>query len=608
MESNLLNNTNNHNTINHNNNKSTTNMPITTMLNNIMQQFKTDISNERDAKCNELAERHTKLANAIKTEEDKVDTAKSEIDLLKEKLHQHNIKYLLQKIKYAKHIETADINIKKYQDLIKINIVSTIDDKDKIKKYTQQIDTENQILNNKIRDEDIILQNETNIFNLEKTRINQKQENINQELQKQIQLCSNDINDINTRIQDTKNNIEHEQEEINQIENGNNMTRRQIIKNNNIYLHRKKNFKKIKNNLQYQLANLNIELYQLDIDFKNEYNSTQEKHNQEYTNARNIIKTLNDEYNLFANAVSTSENNAKNKSSKTWQLSHQDKITKMEDSQILLTEEIQSYNMLMTRHKEELKQIEYNYNQTKEIKQNEYNNIQTKINKLNQGENNQLNRFAQKQHINRKFINQKMEHLNKLNTQLSLLEQEKSNYQTLINTYKTQTDNQLSNLQYDMDRANKRMDTIYSRFNNNTNEHRQSFDINISKYQTLILEHTRTLEQTNNIIKQLEIQIQNTEKDKRNNNYQIWNDKKEIKELDRLIKDKEKQLQNIIKNVNKRIDIIKEKEKDLIGMRTSNDIEYLIKLKEINNIQNQEINTSEPIDNDIQFIDDELLL
>ena len=34
---------------------------------------------------------------------------------MKEKLHQQNIKYLLQKIKCAKHIETADINIKIYQ-------------------------------------------------------------------------------------------------------------------------------------------------------------------------------------------------------------------------------------------------------------------------------------------------------------------------------------------------------------------------------------------------------------------------------------------------------------------------------------------------------------
>lgn len=75
--------------------------------------------------------------------------------------------------------------------------------------------------------------------------------------------------------------------------------------------------------------------------------------------------------------------------------------------------------------------------------------------------------------------------------------------------------------------------------------------------------------------------------------------RKEIKDSERIIKDKEKQLENIKNKVNKRISVIQDREKELLDMRIANDIEYMVKLKEMNNIQKKELGYSDIADNNL---------
>lgn len=258
----------------------------------------------------------------------------------------------------------------------------------------------------------------------EKQRIKAKKERIETDLYKQIQISLKDIDEIDNKIITTEAKIKEQNSEILEMEHGNNRTRRQMIKNNNIYLYKKKNLKKVKNNLQYQLANINLEIYQIDLEFKLSAEQILVQHKEEDIKSRARIVALNNDYSFAVNQVQDLEDNVKNKSSKTWQLNYQEKVSQMENTQILLTDEIQSYNIMMSQQKADIQKMEYHYKYLKEVKYKEYENLQIKINKLSQSENNQISRIAYKQHINNRIVNQQKENLNKLFKELELLEKE----------------------------------------------------------------------------------------------------------------------------------------------------------------------------------------
>lgn len=145
-------------------------MPMTKMLNNIVHHFKDEIKSERQKKDSEIKDRHNKARYAIQQEINKVKLAKTEIEDLKAKTRQANLKYLSCKIKFNKNCDLADKQIVKCHELIKLNTISTISDKDKIKECQQLIESEKKILHNKKHEESIILQDEINIFEKRKTK------------------------------------------------------------------------------------------------------------------------------------------------------------------------------------------------------------------------------------------------------------------------------------------------------------------------------------------------------------------------------------------------------------------------------------------------------
>ena len=208
---------------------------IEDIVNNIIIKCKTDLEEENKTKKLSLDAKEAKIKEAYSKEESQLTLLQKSIDNDKQHYKKLNVQYILNKQKTGKIINESNNTKSEYQNLIKI-YNTKISEYNKDKKILEnKIEKEHGVIETKKDEETKTLKEEINVYNIEIDRIKSQKEYIEGDLQKELAQIIKDLELIDAKIESKNKIIGLLQLEIKKIEKGNSVSRRQIIKGNQIF-------------------------------------------------------------------------------------------------------------------------------------------------------------------------------------------------------------------------------------------------------------------------------------------------------------------------------------------------------------------------------------
>lgn len=560
------------------------------VVNTVMSKYRSDILKDKNSIENQLNEKHQKIKNAMDKENLQIDNIKTEITKQKDLLKKYKIEYITQKVNIKTKTKIIDEQKEKNQNLITIYNA-------KIQEYNAEQfkinnlieDIQHQYLKDK-HTEDNKLNIEIDIFKQEVERIKLKKQNIENELHNQLSVMVNDLELYDKKINNKQHTINLLKSEINNIEKGNCFSRRQIIKNNKLYINKNKTLRKIKNNLQYQIANYNLEIYVLETDYQNELTQLKSKNEIDENKYRNNINQYNEQISILTKEASLLKTPNTNVKSKTWQVNYKKYVDKTDELHHKLTQEIKAFNIYLGDYQNKLIQLNNKYKYSIEVKQKDINMMQTKLDRLNKAQDNKISKMSRQHQLNNKIIKEKTNLLNNEYNEIQQLRKQKYDQQQMSQKYESDTNRQIAKLGNELERAQERLNLSLKRFQNQLDKHQHNNQLINNKYQNQLNEIHINISHCHQTLKQLENTYKHSNKDFKTIEKRIKELRTLIKDTERTIKDKEKQLDVTIIKVNKRIEIMQQKENNVIDEKIKNDLDYVTKLNQVDQLEDKSLN------------------
>jgi len=559
------------------------------VVNSIITKYSNDILTEKDKKQSLLNIKHIKIQTAIAKEKEQISTLKNNILENKNKLKKYISQYISEKLE-SKTFE-EDLEKKKVQNENLINIYNAkiMKHNDYQLKLNNHIHQEQHKYLDKKRIEDDKMRDEIRIFEAEISRIRTKKEFIEIDLQKQLAIMVRDLEAYDQKIINKHNIINILQNEVNNIEKGNCQSRRQIIKNNKSYLIKSKNLKKIKNKLQYQIANMDIEIYTVDQQLQDELDEIRKANVDIQATYRSNINELNIFLGELTEKASKLKYNAVDMQSKTWSINYKNAIDNVDNTHLKLTDEIQAFNSYLGIYNSQIKDIETKYKFIREVKANKLFLFQTKLNKLSKSEDNKICKLSSQHQLNNKVTKYKIDLLNKEYNNLEQIQKEKYECQKLVQKYELDTNRQIEQLGNDLERSQNRLKISSNRILDVLKAHKIGTDTIKKKYKEELNNVNIEISNCIDTLQNLERTVKSENKVIKERKDNFKHTRRNIKDIERTIKEQTRQLDGITIKAEKRIETIIEKEYEVINEKIKADMDYITKLNEIDKLQDVSI-------------------
>ena len=435
-------------------------------------------------------------------------------------------------------------------------------------KYSHQLELEQQIYQNEI------------------DRIKRKKTDIQKDLYDQLSFNVKDNEELESRISDINIRLKLLQELINNMEKSSYQDRKQIMKHNKLYISKNKNLKFLKQSLEYQLINLNQEL-----------NLIFQEHDNILTNissdTNNKIELYKHEISEKSKIVDTWHNelaklDMSNSDSKTLQVKYQNIVDNYDESHLQLTNLIQKFNEYVSQIHQKKQLVESEYSSHIDQKSHQISQLETKLNNILKAENHKNQKIYQQSFQNKQELNKKYKVRYELLKELEELSQRKLINHRLVTNYERDANVLIDKLQVDYDRAKKRLSTIQNRIKKNITSANQYKNKVIKQYQDELDEMEENIKNSYHHIDTLQSQNDKIKLDETNFQEDQHKLKVNNKNLERQIKDKEKQLIGLKSRVNRRLEVFNDRLNKLNTETLQNDLNYAIKMEELTKIQNSD--------------------
>lgn len=564
------------------------------VLDGIIAQYRSDIAKEIGQQIAQIDEQCVKMKQSRLNEEKQVSDLKLEIETWQNKLQKTKLKYLSAKIKKEELLKTQEEKRRYNQDLINIYFHKISQYKIQKQDIEKSIDTEKNKFIDKKNQENNKLAIERDIYNDETKRVKTKKADIETTLKQNIVTNIKDLETFSQKINQCNIEAKALKEELRNMEVGDSQARRNIIRNNTIYLRHQKNFKKVKKSLQYQIANHNLDLQFDQNQFEKELSQLEaknqleeQKHQEAIQHQNQLVSQLEHDFQIF-------QNNVVNPDSKTWQIQYQNLSQILNDHHTTLTNLITAFNIYLSQYQKTKYELVEKHKYQVEIKEKAIQKLTLKINQMKKAESAKVNKLLLQHQNNRSKINDKVKQLHTVITKLQTLEKKRYQHQKAIQQYEQTVNHEIAALGQDLDRALDRYQTISKRINKTITKFQNKCDSNLVKHQTQLDDVLNSIKNCSQMISSLENNNRKYDKDIQQTIDTIHSSRVEIKDLERQIASKENQLDRLQNKVSARIDNIKERENDLIGQKMKIELDYANKLHKLD--QAYQVSDTEKLD------------
>jgi hypothetical protein len=563
---------------------------IEDVVNAILKKYRIDFIKETKQHQLVLDVKHQKILGAINKEKQQIIDCEKDIENLSHNLKTYKLQYLHQKFEIKTQSELFETDHEDNKRLIKIHNMKITEYNNLKFKIINNVEIEQHNFLKKKHEEDNKLCNEIKIFETEITRIKAKKKHIEEDLQKQLAVGIRDIESYSQKIENKQNIINILQGEISNIEKGSCHSRRQIIKNNKMYLIKNKNLQKLKKNIQYQIANINFEIYIYDQQRDNELNEINKQNREIEHQFRHDINIKNDRLVVLTKNANVRQNDAVNTNSKTWKTSYKKIVDEIDTAHTELTDAIQNFNNHLSKSNIHLNDINTKYKFMREIKVNAVEQNQNKLNQLIRSETNKVNKMSYQHQLNNQIAKEKM---NLLNTEFNCLQQfqkNKYNVQRLAQKYENDMNDNINQLGKDLERSQERLKITGKRFLKVINKHRITTDKIQKNHQKDIDEIDKNISHCHDTLKKLENTFKHNSKKGKESKTELRHIRTDIKDTERIIKDKNKQLGTLKIRVERRLETMHQKENEVINEKIEYDLEYATKINLLDKIDGADTN------------------
>lgn len=550
---------------------------IEDVVNNIINKCKVDLEDENNNKKTILDKKQTKIIEAYAKEKKQLTALEESINEEKDKLKKLNISYIIEKGKTNKIQKQSEETKEEYKNLLNIYNQKIVEHNQKRKTITDKITHKYELhLNNKNKQTET-LKEEIDIYNNEIDRIINQKDIIEKELQKELAQIIKDLESIDVKVDNKNRIITLLQLEIKKIERGNTTSRRQIIKHNQIYINKTKNFKKVKKGLQDDIADLHLDIYNLDQQKKLELshlNQISEKLEKEHREVINVKHSLLSQ--LTNNAEELKES-AINTESKTWKVNMKKISDEINQLHSELTEEIQNFNNYLNSRNAKLGDINSKYDYDIDDKKQQLKLLEAKLKRLESSADNKVNKLNHQYQLNNRLVLEKQNELKHAYDELQQLFKNKYNFQRMANKYEQDSNVKISQLGKDLDRAQDRLKVITQRYKDTIQKLDDEYHDSINDYNKQLNKIDNSINKCNITIQKLTKSSYGCDKDVTDHNNNIKDIRRNIKDMERQIKSSQSRLDTMNIKVNDRLKTIKERENEVIEQKIKQDLEYINK-------------------------------
>lgn len=569
---------------------------------NLFEKCKKDIQNNKQTREINLNQKHSKIKETYQKENQHIIDLEKDILSDQNQLQKLNLVYLLEKKNISNLENTVNQKDVEYKNLIDIYQKKITNNKNNKSKLLEKMELQKQLYDEQLEHQNKQLSDEIEIYNNEIERIKQYKINIEVELQNKLAQTIADLETYDAKITNKTKIIQLLHSEIKGIEKFTSNTRRQMIKNNQIFINRHKNLRKVKQRFQTQIANINSELYTLNnnkiIEIKRltDINTNIEnEYRKNITDKNQNVKELSDK-------LSEMDNNVVNQSSKTWQKKYNTLSNELDVLHQDLTSTIQEFNVHLSKKREILNNVEIRYKNDIENKNHELKILEIKLQKIHNGEDSQISKINNQHQLNNKIMKEKMDLLNNEYQSLQQIYRNKYEYQCLANQYESDANSKIVQIGEEIERAQERLTITKKRFTNNV----KLYD---KKYRNAIADYATELEKCKDNIDDNDKMIQNIVQLNKNNHKEVseYHNKlrqirNNIKDLERDIKSKNARLENLKVRIETRLKTIKEREQEVIDAKLKNDLEFVTKMNKLNNMNDGTISQKIEVLNNLMGI------
>jgi hypothetical protein len=559
------------------------------IIHNIIEKYKGDLEVDNLKEKELLADKKQKILDACQKERQKLIDLEDEIKEIKNKIKKLNIQYLVKKNLINKTKQNKESNNEESKSLINIYETKILEYKKEQKHLEDQINESKLKLHNKKNVETEFLHQELIIYDLELERIKKQKLNIKNIFQQEIKQSVENIEFIDNKIQQKENSITNFNNEIKIIERNNNISRRQLIKNNINFIHKNKNLKKVKLKLHKNIEQINFEIYNIDMTQQYEMQQLNETSKLIEQDFRDKINSINNKLEEKKTNLDKMELSAINPYSKTYLTKYNDINNEIDSSNVKLTDAIQQFNQYLSDKSIKIKDIKNKYNADIDYKQNQIKQFHIKLQRISDSENNRITKMNHQHNLNHQKVKQKRMELHEVYVSLQQLNRNRYEYQKIANQYEHDSNIKIQQLSDDLNRAKERIKKVSQRINEKISELN---DYNNNNEYTLRNKYNyieKEIKRFHQMIKDINYNMKHDDKLIMKHNNEIKEIRHNIKDFERQIKAKESKLNSLTTRVELRIKGIKERENEVIENEIKSGLTYLNKKNLLDNIDKESI-------------------
>jgi hypothetical protein len=562
---------------------------IEDVVENIISKCKVDLEDENNNKKTILDKKQIKIKEAYTKEKKQLTKQEESIADDKKSFKKLNISYIIEKGKTNKIIKQSNNNKQEYKDLLNIYNEKIKEYNRKRKIISDKVSKEYELhLNNKNTQTET-LKSEIDIYNIEIDRIKNQKLIIEQELQHELAQIIKDLESIDIKIDNKNRMITLLQLEIKKIEKGNTTSRRQIIKHNKIFINKTKNFKKVKKNIQDEIAEYHLAIYNLDqqrnieLDELAQISERLEKEHRQIINSKHLL------LNQLTDSAEELKAAAVNTSSKTWMVNMKKISDEVNELHSELTKEIQNFNNYLNTKNNKISDITNQYNYDIDNKKQKLKLLEAKLKKMESSADNKVSKLNHQYQLNNRLVLQKQNELKHTYDELQQLYKNKYNFQRMANKYEQDSNIKIDQLGKDLDRAQDRLHVITKRYKDTIEKLENQYNDDISEYNKQFNKIDNATNKWNQTIKKLTKSSYGCDKNITDHNNGIKEIRRNIKDVERQIKSDQSRLETMTIKVNDRLKTIKERENDVIEQKIKQDLEYINKRNALEKIANESV-------------------